>query len=69
MINVDRGRLQLVDPEARPDLGHHLRIELELLLAQLVVAHLVALKPAVKLFWVKDAHASFAGDVLAGHCR
>ena len=66
MINVDRGQLPLVDLEARPDLGNHLRIELELLLAQLVVAQLVALQPAVELFRVEDANALGPGDVLAG---
>ena len=34
-----------------------------------MVAQLVVLHSAVELLWVKDAHASFAGDVLAGHRR
>ena len=64
-VDVETRQLPLVDLEARPDLGHHLSIQLELLLAQLVVAQLVALQPAVGVFGIENAHAPLAGDVLA----
>ena len=66
VINADVDQLSLVDLEARPDLCHHLCIELELILAQLVVAQLVALQLAIESLWVEDANALGPGDVLAG---
>ena len=66
VINVDVDQLPLVDLEARPDLCHHLCIELEFLLAQLVVAQLVVLQLAIEHLWIEDAHALGTGDVLAG---
>ena len=66
VINVDVDQLPLVDLEARPDLCHHLCIELELILDQLVVAQLVALQLAIESLWVEDANALGPGDVLAG---
>ena len=65
-IHFDADQLPLVELEAFPDLCHHLRIELELLIAQYVVAQLVVLHPPVVLLGVEDAHAPVAGDVLTG---
>ena len=69
-FDIETRQLPLVDLKACPDFGHHLSIQLELLLVQLVVAQLVALQPAVGLFGVIYAHTPLASDVLARlRCR
>ena len=68
-INVDVDQLSLVNLEARPDLRHHLRIELEILVVQGMVAKLVTLQPPVKFLRIEDAYAPGAGYVLAGRRR